>query len=84
MTGGERSDADQDGAVRRVRYALYLIGGAFTALALMFDQVPALASVAPSYAVKACSLVAVSILSTGRFGSNRFLSRLSGCLRNRD
>ena len=83
MTGGERISADQDGAVRRVRYALYLIGGAFTALALMLDQVPALASVAPSYAVKACSLVAVSILSTGRFGSDRFLSRFSGGLRNR-
>jgi hypothetical protein len=83
MPVGEHSGADKDGAVRRVRYALYLIGGAFTALALMLDQIPALARVAPMYAVKACSLVAVSVLSMGRFGSDRFLSRFAGWLRNR-
>lgn len=65
-------------AARRARYFFYWLGGIFTALALLFDLVPALAQAVPSQAVKGCALVAIALLSIGRFAPDRWVIRCQG------
>lgn len=67
-------------SVRRARYFLYALGGIFTALALLFDLAPSLASVVPDYAVRGCALLAVALLSIGRFAPDRWVLRCQGLL----
>lgn len=70
--------ADDQRAVRRARYFLYTLGGIFTALALFLDLVPALATEAPVHAVKGCALLAVALLSIGRFAPDKWVIRCQG------
>jgi hypothetical protein len=65
---------DHSGA-RQARYFLYLLGGAFVALGFALEMVPVLAAVAPSMAGRISAGVGASILSVGRFGSDRFVRR---------
>ncbi len=77
MPGPPGSNVEQQ-SVRRARYFFYALGGIFTALALALDLVPSLASAAPDRAVKGCALLAIVLLSLGRFSPDRWVLRLQG------
>lgn len=65
----------EDGAARRARYSLYLLGGVFVALGFSLEMVPAMADVAPPLGGRICAGIGAVILATGRFGSDRFVLR---------
>jgi hypothetical protein len=65
----------EDGAARRARYFLYLLGGVFVALGFSLEMVPLLAAAAPSLAGRVSAGIGAVILSAGRFGSDRFVRR---------
>jgi hypothetical protein len=64
-----------DPAARRARYFLYLLGGVFVALGFALEMVPQLAAVSHPLAGRVCAGCGALILSTGRFGSDRFVRR---------
>jgi hypothetical protein len=66
---------NEDRGVRRARYFLYLLGGAFVALGFSLEMVPAMADVAPALAGRICAGIGAVILAAGRFGSDRFVLR---------
>lgn len=65
----------EDGAARRARYFLYLLGGVFVALGFSLERVPAIADVAPPLGGRICAGIGAMILAAGRFGSDRFVLR---------
>jgi len=60
---------------RRARYFLYAVGAAFVAIGFALDMVPVLAAVAAPLAARLCALTGAVILTLGRFGSDRLVSR---------
>ena len=66
---------NEDRAVRRARYFLYLLGGVFVALGFSLEMVPLMADVAPALAGRICAGIGAAILAAGRFGSDRFVLR---------
>jgi len=60
---------------RRARYFLYTVGAAFVAIGFALDMVPMLAAVAAPLAARLCALTGAVILTLGRFGSDRLVSR---------
>ena len=66
---------NEDRAVRRARYFLYLLGGVFVALGFSLEMVPAMAAVAPALAGRICAGIGAVILSVGRFGPDRLVLR---------
>lgn len=66
---------NEDKAVRRARYFLYLLGGVFVALGFSLETVPAMADVAPTLAGRFCAGIGAVILAAGRFGTDRFVLR---------
>jgi hypothetical protein len=66
------------GAVRRARYFLYLLGGSFVALGFALESVPALAALSHPLAGRISAGIGAVILSAGRFGSDRFVRRCEG------
>jgi len=71
---------NEDKAVRRARYFLYLLGGVFVALGFSLEIVPAIADVAPALAVRICAGIGAVTLAAGRFGSGRFVLRCETAL----
>lgn len=67
--------------VRRARYVLYLLGGVFTAIAVVADLSPPVAARVPDAVVTGSSLLAIVILSVGRFAPDRWVLRCEGWLR---
>jgi len=80
MLPSRLQDAERRAATRHGRYALYLVGGVFTALALVSDLVPAVALLVPDSMVKASALIAIVFLGLGRFGSDRLVIRATNVL----
>jgi hypothetical protein len=70
----------EQGAVRRARHFLYLLGGACVALGFALEMVPALAAVSHPLAGRICAGIGAVILSAGRFGSDRFVRRCEDAL----
>jgi hypothetical protein len=67
-------------AVRRARYFFYLLGGFFGLLSIALGVEPNLRAVTPVYAVRACALIAVILMSVGRFTTDRWALRCHNLL----
>jgi hypothetical protein len=67
-------------AVRRARYFFYVLGGCFGLLSIALGVEPNLHAATPVYAVRGCALIAVALMSAGRFTTDRWVLRCQNIL----